>query len=148
MANPYYHLDETLAAGLIATSFAAMADPPDDQVRAAYSAWNSAFNKSDAKAVAAFYADDASFLPPTHDVIQGPAGVEKFYSGLFAGGVTDHTLDLIRTTGDDRIVIAAAKWSAAGKDASGKATRFSGVVTHVFERQPDNSLKLKLHTFN
>jgi ketosteroid isomerase-like protein len=45
-------------------------------------------------------------------------------------------------------VIAAAKWSAAGKDASGKATRFSGVVTHVFERQPDNSLKLKLHTFN
>ena len=137
-----------VATGLIATSFAAMADPPDDQVRAAYSAWNSAFNKGDAKAVAAFYADDASFLPPTHDVIQGPAGVEKFYSGLFAGGVTDHTLDLIRTTGDDRIVIAAAKWSAAGKDASGKATRFSGVVTHVFERQPDNSLKLKLHTFN
>ena len=137
-----------LAAGLIATSFAAMADPPDDQVKAAYSGWNAAFNKSDAKAVAAFYADDASFLPFTHDVIQGLDGIEKFFSGLFAGGVTDHTLDLIRTTGDGKIVIAAAKWSAAGKDASGKATRFGGVATHVFERQPDGSLKLKLHTFN
>jgi uncharacterized protein (TIGR02246 family) len=137
-----------LAAGLIATSFTAMADPPDDQVRAAYSAWNAAFNRSDAKAVAAFYADDASFLPVTHDVIQGPDGIEKFFSGLFAGGVTDHTLDLIRTTGDGKIVIAAAKWSAAGKDASGKSTRFGGVATHVFERQPDGSLKLKLHTFN
>ncbi len=137
-----------LAAGLIATSFAAMADPPDSQVRAAYSAWNAAFNKSDAKAVAAFYTNDASFLPATHDVIQGPDGIEKFFSGLFAGGVTDHTLDLIRTTGDDKIVIAAAKWSAAGKDTAGKATRFGGIATHVFERQPDGSLKLKLHTFN
>ncbi len=137
-----------LAAGLIATSFAAMADPPESQVRAAYSAWNAAFNRSDAKAVAAFYTDDASFLPATHDVIQGPDGIEKFFSSLFAGGVTDHSLDLIRTTGDDKIVIAAAKWSAAGKDASGKATRFGGVATHVFERQPDGSLKLKLHTFN
>jgi uncharacterized protein (TIGR02246 family) len=125
-----------------------MADPHDNQVRAAYSAWNAAFNKSDAKAIVAFYADDASFLPATHDVIQGPDGIEKFFSGLFAGGVTDHTLDLIRTMGDDKLVIAAAKWSAAGKDASGKATRFGGVATHVFERQPDGSLKLKLHTFN
>jgi ketosteroid isomerase-like protein len=49
----------------------------------------------------------------------------------------------MRTTGDGKIVIAAAKWSAAGK-----ATRFSGIATHVFERQPDGSLKLKLHTFN
>jgi len=135
-------------AALVASSCMAIADPIDDQIRTAYSAWNAAFNKGDPKAVAAFYTGDASFLPATHDVIQGPDGVEKFFSSLFANGVTDHTLDLIRSTGDDRIVIAAAKWSAAGRDASGKATRFGGVATHVFERQPDGSLKLKLHTFN
>ena len=135
-------------AALIATSCVAIADPIDDQIRTAYSAWNAAFNKGDPKAVAAFYTDDASFLPATHDVIQGPDGIERFFSGLFSNGVTDHTLDLIRSTGDDKIVIAAAKWSAAGRDASGKATRFSGIATHVFERQPDGSLKLKLHTFN
>jgi uncharacterized protein (TIGR02246 family) len=137
-----------LVAALIAISPAAWADPLADQVRAAYSAWNAAFNKGDAEAVAAFYTGDASFLPATHDVIQGPDGIRKLFSGLFAGGVTGHALDLIRIAGDDKIVIAAAKWSAAGKDAAGKVTQFSGVATHVFERQPDGSLKLKLHTFN
>ena len=137
-----------LAVILIATSLEAIAEPLDDQVRAAYSTWNAAFNKGDSKAVAALYTADTSFLPATHDIIQSPDGVEKFYSGLFASGVTDHTLDLIRTTQNDKIVIAVAKWSAAGKDASGKATRFSGIATHLFERQSDGSLKVKLHTFN
>ncbi|WP_052003060.1 nuclear transport factor 2 family protein [Microvirga sp. BSC39] len=137
-----------ILATLIATSCTAVADPIDDQIRTAYSAWNAAFNKSDPKAVAAFYTSDASLLPATHDVIQGPDGVQKFFSSLFANGVTDHTLDLIRSMEDDKIVIAAAKWSAAGRDASGKPTRFGGIATHVFERQPDGSLKLKLHTFN
>lgn len=137
-----------LAAALIAIPLGAAADPLEDQIRVAYSAWNAAFNKGDAKAVSTFYTVDASLLPVTHEVIQGPDGVERFFSSLFSNGVTDHTLDLIRTTGNDNIVVAAAKWSAAGRDASGKATRFSGVATHVFERQPDGSLKLKLHTFN
>lgn len=137
-----------LAAILIATSLGVMADPLDDQVRATYSAWNAAFNKGDSKAVAAFYTADTSFLPASHDIIQSPDGVEKFFSDLFASGVADHTLDLIKTTRDDKIVIAIAKWSAAGKDASGKMTRFSGLATHLFERQSDGALKLKLHTFN
>jgi uncharacterized protein (TIGR02246 family) len=137
-----------LAAVLIASPVGAAAEPLEEQIRVAYSAWNAAFNKGDAKAVSAFYTGDASFLPMTHEIIQGHDGVERFFSGLFSSGVTDHTLDLIRTTGNDSIVIAAAKWSAAGRDASGKATRFSGIATHVFERQADGSLKLKLHTFN
>ena len=137
-----------LAAVLIMIPLGATADPLDDQVRATYSAWNAAFNKGDSKAVAAFYTADTSFLPATHDIIQSLDGVEKFFSGLFASGVTDHTLDLIRTTQDDKIVIAVAKWSAAGKDSLGKTTRFSGLATHLFERQSDGTLKLRLHTFN
>jgi ketosteroid isomerase-like protein len=35
-----------------------------------------------------------------------------------------------------------------GKDKDGKPATFSGIATHVFERQADNSLKLRLHTFN
>ena len=137
-----------LAVALITIPSVAWADPLDDQVSAAYLAWNAAFNRGDAEEIASFYTGDASFLPATHEVIQGPDGIKKFFSDLFAGGVTDHALDLMRTAGDGKIVIAAAKWSAAGKDAAGKATRFSGIATHVFERQPDGSLKLKLHTFN
>ena len=128
---------------------AAFAASTDEQVVAAYAAWDQAFNTGDASKVAAFYTDDAVFLPPTHDVVEGPAGVEKFFAGLFGNGVTGHKLELIEVTGDDdEMVVAAAKWSAQGKDASGNPATFGGVATQVFEKQPDGSLKLRLHTFN
>ena len=68
---------------------------PAQSGTAAYQAWDAAFATGDAKAIAAFYTDDATFLPPTHDVIEGPAGVEKFFAGLLGNGVTGHKLELI-----------------------------------------------------
>jgi uncharacterized protein (TIGR02246 family) len=119
-----------------------------NQVEAAYRAWNDAFNAGDAKLLAACYAGDATFLPATHDVIEGQAGVERFFAGLLANGVTGHKLELLTAHGDASIVVGAARWSAQGKDANGTDTTFGGVATHVFERQDDGSLKLRLHTFN
>ena len=126
-------------------SFAA--DPKSD-VTAAYAAWDAAFNKGDAKTVAAAYAPNAKLLPPTHEVASGPAEIEKFWAGMFANGVTDHKLQVIDAGGDDKVVYGTANWSAKGKDKDGKPANFSGIATHVFERQVDNSLKLRLHTFN
>ncbi|MFA1678178.1 DUF4440 domain-containing protein [Rhizobium mongolense] len=126
----------------------AKADPIDDEVKAAYSAWDAAFNKADAKAVAAFYTDNAIFLPATHDVIKGPGGVEKFFGGIFGMGVTGHKLELIEAQGDGKLLVGTAKWSAKGKDAKGADQPWAGVATHVFEKQADGSLKLRVHTFN
>jgi uncharacterized protein (TIGR02246 family) len=120
----------------------------DEQVKAAYAAWDDAFNKGDAKAVAAFYTDNATFLPATHDVVQGPGGVEKFFGGIFGMGVTGHKLELIEAQGDGNLVFGSAKWSAKGKDANGADQPWGGVATHIFEKQADGSLKLRLHTFN
>lgn len=126
---------------------AAGADPAED-VTAAYSAWDAAFNAGDAKAVAALYGPEALFLPATHDVIKGPDAVEQFFSGLFEKGVTGHKLELIEAEGDDNVLVGTAKWSAQGKDAQGADQPWGGVATHVFEKQPDGSLKLRVHTFN
>ncbi|TIP59049.1 MAG: DUF4440 domain-containing protein [Mesorhizobium sp.] len=109
---------------------------------AAYLAWDAAFNKADAKAVAAFYTDDAIFLPATHDIIKAPDGVEKFFGGLFSMGVTGHKLELIEAEGDGNLLVGTAKWSAKGKDAKGADQPWAGVATHVFEKQADGSLKL------
>ncbi len=117
-------------------------------VKAAYAAWDEAFSKGDAKAVAAFYTEDAVLLPPTHDILKGPAGVETFFAGLFAAGVTGHKLELVDLSGDDKTIVGAAKWSAQGKDANGAPAAFGGIATHAFVRQPAGSLKLRLHTFN
>ena len=73
-------------------SFAA--DPKSD-VTAAYAAWDAAFNKGDAKTLAAAYLPNAKLLPPTHEVASGPAAIEKFFAGLHANGVTDHKLEVI-----------------------------------------------------
>ena len=124
------------------------AGDPKSGVSAAYAAFDAAFNKGDAKAVTAFGRYKAKVLPPTHEVVSGPAAIEKFFAGLHASGVTDHKLEVIDAGGDDKVVYGSANWSAKGKDKDGKPADFSGIATHVFERQPDNSLKLRLHTFN
>ena len=118
------------------------------EITAAYAAWDSAFNKADAKAVAAAYVSNAKVLPPTHEVISGPAEIENFFAGLFSSGFTDHNLAVIDAGGDEKVVYSAAKWSANGKGADGTRQIAGGIATHVFERQGDGSLKLRLHTFN
>jgi uncharacterized protein (TIGR02246 family) len=138
-----------LIAAVLFTPSISRADETEEQVKAAYAAWDAAFNRADATGVAAFYTDDVLFLPATHDVIEGSAGVEKFFAGLFANGVSGHKLELLRVKGGPAaLVVGAAKWSAKGKDASGADSAFGGVATHVFERQADGSLKLTLHSFN
>jgi ketosteroid isomerase-like protein len=129
-------------------SISVKADPLEDQVKASYSAWDAAFNKSDAKAVAAFYVNDALVLPAGHDVVKGSDGIEKFFAGLFANGVTGHKLDLIEAHGNGNLFVGTARWSAKGKDAQGKPASFGGLATHVFEKQPDGSVKLRVHIFN
>jgi ketosteroid isomerase-like protein len=121
---------------------------PEGEVRGVYAAWDGAFRNADAKAIAAFYADNALFLPTSHEVIHGPAGVETFFSGLFSKGVTGHKLELIEAHGDGKLLYGTARWSANGKDANGKDQPWGGLATHIFERQPDGKLKITLHTFN
>jgi ketosteroid isomerase-like protein len=131
-----------LSVGLLAPAMAAAATP-DEEVRSAYAAWDAAFDKRDAKAIGAFYTDDAVFLPPTHDIIRGPAAVGQFFAGLFTAGVTGHKLELIEANGTPDLIVAAAKWSARSKDGP-----VGGVAAHEFSRQANGNLKLRLHTFN
>ena len=42
-------------------------------------AWTAAFNKGDAHAVAAMYAEDAYVLPPGSDIVKGRAAIEVFW---------------------------------------------------------------------
>ena len=118
------------------------------QIEAAYAAWDAAFNARDAKAVAALYVEHATFLPATHEVIEGPAGVERFFVGIFAEGLTGHRFELITTHVDGDTLVAAARWTVRGKSADGSPVTFDGIATHVFLQQPGGSLKLRLHTFN
>ena len=133
-----------LAVGAISV---ARADPAAD-VTAVFAAWDAAFNSGDAKAVSALYTEDATLLPPTHDVLKGPGGVDKFITGILGMGAKGHKYELIEASGDGNIAYGAAKWSATGKDKAGADQPWGGTSTAIFERQADGSLKIKMHTFN
>jgi ketosteroid isomerase-like protein len=83
-------------------------------------AWDAAFNKGDAKTVAAAYLPNAKLLLPTHEVASGPAAIEKFIAGLHDN--TDHKLEVIDPGGDDKVVYGTTNWSAKGRDKDGKPT--------------------------
>ncbi len=137
-----------LLSACVATAMPAFAQSVDEEVAAAYAAWDAAFNAGDATALGATYTDDGVLLPPTHTIAKGPAAVSEFFNGLFGMGFTNHKLELIEARGLGDVVVAAAKWSAEGKDASGAAQPATGLATHVFVRQDDGALKLRLHIFN
>ena len=118
------------------------------RVEAAYRVWDEAFNAGDARALAALYTDDATFLPATHAVIEGPARIEEFFAPLLSRGVTGHRFELITLHEDTNSIAAAARWTAVAPGADGARTASSGIAAHLFVKQPDGSLKLRLHTFN
>jgi uncharacterized protein (TIGR02246 family) len=118
------------------------------QVEAAYAAWDEAFNRGDAVALAGLYVDHATFLPATHAIIEGPARIEQFFTPLLAQGVTDHRFELVTIHDDTHSIAAAAKWTATSPEPDGSRTTSSGIATHLFLKQPDGGLKLRLHTFN
>lgn len=118
------------------------------QVEAAYAAWDEAFNRGDARALASLYVDHATFLPATHAVIEGPARIEEFFTPLLAQGVSDHRFELITVHADTHSIAAAARWTATSPNQDGSRAASGGIATHLFLKQPDGSLKLRLHTFN
>ena len=120
----------------------------EDEARGALAMWNEAFNRGDAGAVAALYAPDARFLPATHEVVVGPAAVERFFRPMLAQGVTGHTNELIVCGGDGALVYVASRWTVRSPAVDGRMETSSGFATHVLERQPDGALKILLHTFN
>ena len=143
------HLVRLICLGtLLLTPIAAFAGPAEDQVGASFAAWNAAFDKGDAKSVAAFYTADTIFMPASHDIIRTPADVEKFFAGLFGNKVTGHKLEVINVIQAGDSLIVASKWSAQGHDDKGKPTTIGGLATHILQKQADGSYKLKLHSFN
>lgn len=117
-------------------------------VERTYAAWDQAFNAQDAQGVAPLYLPDATFLSATHQVIQGPAEIARFFIGVLAAGMTAHRFELITMEGNGAMLVAAARWFAQGTDAQGAATALDGIATHLFLYQPDGTLRLRLHTFN
>lgn len=61
------------------------AQKPDADIQALTRSFEQAFNKGDAKAVAALFTKDALQLPPDGQLLTGQAVIEQHHAKLFAG---------------------------------------------------------------
>jgi uncharacterized protein (TIGR02246 family) len=117
-------------------------------VRAGNDAWNEAFNRGDAAAVAACYTGDAMVLPPTHDVVSGAQQIKDFWSSVIGAGFGRHTIEVIELQRQGDAACAAGRWTAVGKGQDGWEQSYGGSLVNLLVRQPDGSWKSKLHIWN
>jgi ketosteroid isomerase-like protein len=85
-------------------------------------AWLAAYNKGDAKALAALYATDAWLMPPGADKpIVGNENIEKFYQEFVKNKLTNAAVPVTeRTDIDPKTFYIAGTWSGdAGKQHIG-----------------------------
>jgi ketosteroid isomerase-like protein len=68
---------------------------PDPSLTKIAEAFIKAFNAKDAKAVAAFYTEDAVLMPPNVPLVKGRAAIHTYFEGLFKQGITDLRLSPI-----------------------------------------------------
>jgi uncharacterized protein (TIGR02246 family) len=68
------------AAALVLTAAPALAQTTAT-IQKLNDRWTEAFNRGDAAAVAAMYAEDAYVLPPGHDMVKGRSAIEAFWKG-------------------------------------------------------------------
>src|SRR4051812_9430140 len=57
----------------------------EEAIKAQTAAFDEAWNKNDAKAVAALFTDDATVIDPMGMEFNGKAAIEKTFEGMFAG---------------------------------------------------------------
>lgn len=73
------------AKPLAATTAPVDGNPQEKEIRADIQAFVDAYNKKDAKQVAALFLDHAYLVDERDEVIQGRANIEATFAGLFAG---------------------------------------------------------------
>ena len=121
-----------LLAGAFAAILAAqaLADSPRDEIDAANASFAAAFNKGDAAAAAAFYAEDAAVFPPDAMRIDGRAGIEAYWRGAIDAGVTDVTLKAVEVTeaGDYAFEAGEASLSVPGTGGAKMTSSIKYVV--------------------
>jgi len=117
-------------------------------ILATNTAWDAAFNAGDAKAVAAFYDDNATISPAGSPQISGKANIQAFWQSLFDQGVKGHKIESLEIGSDSTLAFQRGKWSAGVTDASGNRQSFGGSLTLVYGKQADGSWKALTHIWN
>jgi uncharacterized protein (TIGR02246 family) len=89
----------TLALGFAAISFfighAWSQESPENAVRKLATDFSAAFNKHDAEAIAALFAQDGIFVPANGKIVRGRDEIKAYHQTSFEGGAKEHSAPVL-----------------------------------------------------
>lgn len=133
-----------ILAVALSISTTAHATPTDD-VNALLKSLGDAFNKGDAKAIAAMFADDGDLINPAGISAKGRAEAEKVLAGdingILKGTTTKFTADSVREIGSGAWLVDATHEAANMKGPDGKMMTGKLHVVFVLTKSKDKKLQ-------
>lgn len=109
-------------------------------------AWDDAFNRADAAALAALYDENATLSPGNGSTVKGRAAIQGVFQGAFDKGFGNHRIEIVEALLQGAFAYEIANWTARHmKDGVNDAYR--GVLVHVFRKSGPNWLSVS-HVWN
>lgn len=139
----------TVALAALAVSSPSFAESLEAALKSGNTAWDEAFNRGDASALAELYTSDAQVLPPNKTPVHGTEAIRDFFKGLIDNGYSDHEIETLKVHESGDLGFQTGRWRAlAPATDGGERPKADGLIVTIHERQKDGSWKIKVHTFN
>lgn len=125
-----------------------LADAATDRASELNAQWDAAFNRGDAEAVAAFYAEDAVLSPGNGEVVQGREAIRDLFQSFIDNGVHSHAIEVVEAHLSGDVLYQVAEWQAQGENAEGDPIAFGGILSNTFRRNADGTWRSHQHVWN
>ena len=117
-------------------------------IESANSQIGKAFSRGDTAAIAAFYTEDATILPPNSQMIKGREAIQEFWKGAMGMGVRRIRLNTIDVQSSGDLAYEIGNATLDIQPEGGKASTDTMKYVVVWKRQADNSWKLAADIWN
>jgi uncharacterized protein (TIGR02246 family) len=102
-----------------------------------------AYNRGDAAAIAALYAEDCAVLAPNQPTVRGRQAIETLWKGIIEQIGGTHSIETVEMADAGDLAYQWATYSLGGGEVSDV-----GKFVEIYNRQADGSWKIRLTIFN
>lgn len=120
----------------------------DDAIAETRAAFVAALQEGDAKAACSVYADEASLLPPSAELLRGRDAIEAFWKAGLDAGITEVELEAVEVERDGRLAYEIGRYALRLNPADGTTVVDRGKYLLVHERQQDGAWLWAVEMFN
>jgi uncharacterized protein (TIGR02246 family) len=117
-------------------------------VDAVAQAFHDGFARQDATALASLYHEDAKFLPPNMEPVEGRAAIEQAMQGLMSMGVRSVDIEPIDVREAGELTIEYGRYTLGIQPEGGAAVTDVGKYLVVYETRPGADTKIVYDIFS